>query len=349
MHIDMDCFFAQVEERENPQFKGKPVVVGADPKGGKGRGVVSTANYQARKYGIHSAMPISKAYQLCPHAIFLPVQSKLYGEVSERIMQIIRVRFPVTEQVSLDEAYMDVTKLPVIVESGDETERWKEAERLARLLRQEIFTQERLTGTCGVGPNKIIAKIACEKAKPNGCLVVKPEGIEQFLEPLDIEEIPGIGSKTAEILKSYHIATVQDLKEVSKERLEKLFGVRGVQIYEKARGIDEDPVILEKEIKSVGKEYTFEHDTRDPQVLIETFNKLFGELLMETQEYHYCFSTIIVKCRFSGFETHTKSKTLVPAFRAPALLRREAMKLFLRFIAENPNPIRLIGIRVSLQ
>ena len=158
LHIDMDYFFAQIEERENPQFKEKPVVVGADPRGGRGRGVVSTANYEARKYGIHSALPISKAYQLCPNAIFLPVNMELYQKVSENIMEIIKKYSPVFEQVSLDEAYLDISLTFLQKEWG-----YQKAEKLAKKLKKEILEKEKLTSTIGIGPNKLIAKIASEK------------------------------------------------------------------------------------------------------------------------------------------------------------------------------------------
>lgn len=338
LHIDMDCFFAQIEEKENPQFRGKPIVVGADPKGGSGRGVVSTANYEARKYGIHSAMPISKAWQLCPHAIFLPVNSELYTEVSENIMKIIRAFVPIVEQVSLDEAYGDLSTL-----------QWEKAKEFARKIKEEIWNREKLICTCGIGPNKMVAKVACEQAKPNGLLMVKPERVEQFLDPLEIQEIPGIGPHGASLLHAERVFTVRELKKLPKERLRELFGVRGDELYDKARGIDKDPVIPEREVKSISKEHTFERDTRDPQLLIQIFNKLSEELSSEIQEQGFSFRAITVKCRFTGFETHTKSKTLQTVSNDEALLRREAMKLFLRFISEISKPIRLIGIRTQVK
>ncbi|MBC7074094.1 DNA polymerase IV, partial [Candidatus Parcubacteria bacterium] len=205
LHCDMDYFFAQIEERDNPQFKGKPVVVGADPKGGKGRGVVSTANYEARKYGIKSGMPISKAYKLCPNAIFLPVNIELYEKVSEKIMQIIKKYSPIWEIVSLDEAYLDVSFL----------KDWEGAKKLGEQLKKEIFEKEKLTCTVGVGPNKTIAKLAAEKSKPNGLKVIKPNEVQQFLDPLDIDDLPGIGPKTAEKLRAIGINQICELKTLT--------------------------------------------------------------------------------------------------------------------------------------
>jgi len=278
LHIDMDYFFAQIEERENPQFKGKPVVVGADPRGGRGRGVVSTANYEARKYGIHSALPISKAYQLCPNAIFLPVNMELYQKVSENIMEIIKKYSPVFEQVSLDEAYLDISLTFLQKEWG-----YQKAEKLAKKLKKEILEKEKLTSTIGIGPNKLIAKIASEKGKPNGLLIIKPNQVKKFLELFDIEDLSGIGPKTAEKLRIIGINKIKELKKLLKTKLKDMFGVVGETIYERARGIDETPVTSEEIIKSIGKEHTFDRDTRDPEIIFKTFEEIikdvYGELI----------------------------------------------------------------------
>ena len=353
LHIDMDYFFAQVEERESPQFKGKPVVVGADPKGGRGRGVVSTANYEARKYGIHSAMPISQAYQLCPGAIFLPVNMELYQKVSENIMEIIKKYSPQWEIVSLDEAYLDITFL----------KKYQEAEILAKKLKEEILEKEKLTSTVGIGPDKLIAKMAAEKAKPNGLLIVKPSQVKKFLEPLDIEDLPGIGPKTAEKL-GMRIArlrpsgfgnanapmriTIGDLKKLSKTKLKEMFGKVGETIYKRARGIDEEPVTSEEIIKSIGREHTFEKDTRDPEIIFNTFERLIEEVDRDRVSGNFSFKTITVICRFSGFETHTKSKTLKAPTQDLKILKKEAKRLLLKFLIENPKLIRLIGLRIKI-
>ncbi|HZX50056.1 MAG TPA: DNA polymerase IV [Candidatus Paceibacterota bacterium] len=336
--LDMDYFFAQVEERESPQFKGKPVVVGADPKEGKGRGVVSTANYVARKYGIHSAMPISKAWQLCPTAIFLPPNFELYSRTSENIMNIIRGFSDKVEQTSLDEAYIDVSFCKT----------YKAAEKIAKDMRKEILEKERLTCSCGVGPSKMIAKIACEMAKPDGIGVVTEKEAEKFVEPLDIEKMPGIGQKTAAILRSSNFQTVADIKKLSEHDLEDLFGVRGKEMYFNVRGIDNSQVETEREAKSIGKEVTFETDTRDPELLVLTFEQLCRQVAQELKEEGQAFKTVTVVCRFSGFETHTKSKTFKEASYDQGLLRAEATKLFLRFLVEKQKPLRLIGVRVQL-
>jgi DNA polymerase IV (DinB-like DNA polymerase) len=338
LHLDMDYFFAQIEERENPRFKGKPVVVGADPKGGKGRGVVSTANYEARKYGIKSGMPISKAYQLCPNAIFLPVNIELYQKVSDEIMGIVKKYSPIYEIVSLDEAYLDISFC----------KNWKEAENLGKKLKKEIFEKEKLTCTVGIGPNKTIAKLAAEKAKPNGLKVVKPEEVGKFLDPLDIDDLPGIGPKTAEKLRKIGINKIFELKKLSKKKLKEMFGKVGEYFWERARGIDEEPVSPEEVIKSIGRQITFERDTRNPRLIFGTFEKLIKEVYDELIENNFSFRTITVICRYKGFETHTKSKTLKESSKDFEILKKESKKLLLKFFLENKKPIRLIGLRVKI-
>lgn len=335
LHIDMDAFFAQVEERENPQFRGKPVVVGADPKEGKGRGVVSASNYLARKYGIHSAMPISLAWRACPQAVFLPVNMELYKKVSERIMKIVKKYSPKWEIVSLDEAFLDI--------SGT-----KNCEELAKKLKKEILEREKLTSTIGIGPNKFIAKMATNQAKPDGLLIVKPLQAERFLNPLDIEELPGIGPKSAEKLRAMGANKIRDLKRIPRQKLIDIFGKVGENIYQKARGIDQEPVSSEEVIKSIGKEHTFEKDTRDPEIIFETFDKILKNVSGEILENNFSFRTITVVCRFQGFETHTKSKTLKNPTQDFEVLKKEAKRLLLEFLIENPKLIRLIGVRLSV-
>lgn len=335
MHIDMDAFFAQIEERENPQFRERPVVVGADPKEGYGRGVVSTANYLARKYGIHSAMPISQAFRACPQAIFLPVNMELYKKVSEKIMKIVKKYSPKWEVISLDEAHLDI--------SGQ-----KNYGELAKKLKKEILDKEKLTATVGIGPNKLMAKMATNQAKPKGLLIIKSSQVERFLNPLNIEELPGIGPKTAEKLKAIGVNKIRDLKKISRQRLIDIFGKAGENIYQKARGIDDAPVTSEEVIKSIGKEHTFERDTRDPEIIFETFDKILERVSREILKNHFSFKTVTVVCRFQGFETHTKSKTLKEPSRDFEVLKKEAKRLLLEFLVENPKLVRLIGVRVTV-
>ena len=356
LHVDMDAFFASIEERENPHFKGKPVVVGADPKGGKGRGVVSTCNYLARKYGIKSGMSISKAFELCLRAIFLPVNIELYEKISKRIMEIVKKYSKKYEIVSLDEAYLDLTEYSNILQNvrmfDEEVEiekSYKITEKLARKLKKEIFEKEKLTCTVGIGPNKTIAKLATNSAKPNGLRVVKPNEVEKFLNPLDIEELPGIGPKTAEKLRKIGVNKIFELKKLPKQKLKEMFGKVGEKIWEKARGIDNEPVTQKEIIKSLGRQITFERDTKNPDLIFNTFEKLIKEVYDEIISKNFSFKTITVICRYKGFETHTKSKTLKEPSKDFNILKKESKKLLLKFLLESKKPIRLIGIRIKIE
>ena len=337
LHIDMDYFFAQIEERENPHFKGKPLVVGGDPK--KGRGVVSTCNYEARKYGIHSGMAISKAFSLCPQAIFLPVSIDLYKRISQRIFSILKKFSKKCEIISLDECFLDISFI------GS----YQSAEKLARRIKKEIYQKERLTSSIGIGPNKLIAKIASKKAKPNGILIIREEEIEDFLNPLDIKEIPGIGPRTSEKLRKMGVDKIKDLKNLSREKLKEMFGRVGERIYEKARGIDKSEVIPEKIIKSIGKQHTFEKDTKDAKFIFEIFERLLREIYLRLKKENLYFKTIEVKYRFYDFETHIRSKTLSLSSQEFEVLKKEAKKLLLKaLIKNNRKPFRMLGIRVKI-
>jgi DNA polymerase IV (DinB-like DNA polymerase) len=299
--------------------------------------VVSTANYEARKYGIHSSLPISIAWRLCPKAIFLPVNMRLYQEVSERIMEILKNYSPIVEQVSLDEAYLDLSS----------QKSYKKTERLAEKIKTEILEKEKLTSTIGIGPNKTIAKMATNQAKPNGLLVIKPKEVKNFLDPLDIIELPGIGSKTAEQLRELKINRIKELGKLSKEKLQGLFGKVGLNIYDKARGINKEPVTFDETIKSIGKEHTFDIDTRDPEMIFGIFEEIIKMIHQELLNNEFSFKTITVICRYSGFETHTKSKTLEKETQSLEILERESKKLLLKFLVEKQKLIRLIGLRLS--
>jgi len=219
LHVDMDAFFASVEVRERPELKGLPVVVGSDPKGGKGRGVVSTCSYAAREYGVHSAMPVSQAYKLCPDAAFVPVNMKLYAQVSENVMNIIRGFSEKFQQYSVDETFL----VP-----GPDIKSFEEAALCALRIKDEIKRQERITCSVGVGPNKLIAKIASKVQKPDGLTVVMPEDVQEFIYPLNVSKIPGIGEKTTEALKLMGITKVEELANCDIQRLSERFGKMGL-------------------------------------------------------------------------------------------------------------------------
>src|SRR3989338_3591427 len=233
-HLDMDAFFAAVEERDHKWLRGKPIVVGADPKGGEGRGVVSTANYKAREYGVHSAMPISKAFKLCPRCIFLAGNFKKYTEVSDRIMKILRKFSQVVETAGVDEAYFILTsdvqglsEVRLLKPPKSDFELWKEAKKIAKKIKDEILEKEKLTCSIGIGPNKLIAKIASDFKKPDGLTVVQPNEVQKFLDPMPVRVIPGIGPKTERVLEEWKIGRIKDLRKTGKQKLVQRFGVRG--------------------------------------------------------------------------------------------------------------------------
>ncbi len=343
LHIDMDAFFAQIEKRDNPALANKPVIVGADPKGGKGRGVVSTACYIARSFGVHSAMPISRAYKLCPNAVFLRPDIERYKKVSQNIMKILTHYSPLLEIVSIDEAYLGL--------EADEDDYEKVIEIVKRI-KKEIYEKEKLTCSIGIGPNKLIAKIASGQNKPNGLTVVRPHEVGKFLKDKKVEVIPGIGPKTSEKLDSLGVKTVGDLRKVSLERLEKLFGKRGRELYLFARGIDERPIETKRQRKSIGKEITFEEDIASPQKIIEVALKLLKEVLQEAKKENFHFSILLVKIRYFDFETHTaQTKVDISTPRGctnsytPGVYKMALLKLILRFLGK--KKIRLVGVRVK--
>jgi DNA polymerase IV (DinB-like DNA polymerase) len=348
-HLDMDAFFAAVEERDHEWLQGKPIVVGADPKDGKGRGVVSTANYKAREYGIHSAMPISRAWELSETAkkkgfepaVFLFTDFHAYGTTSERIMEIIRGFSPKIEPASIDEAYFEIN-----------TNSWKEAEDKARIIKNEIVKKERLTCSIGIGPNKLIAKIASDIQKPNGLTVVSDAEKESFLEPMPIRKIPGIGPKTEALFKKMNVSTVGDLKKFTESKLIELMGKWGSELYQKVRGVDDSPIEEFYESKSIGEQETFEEDTRDPLILIGKIREMSNRIVRHmTDEEFSGFKTIVITVRFADFETRTRSHTISAPTPSQETLNFEALKLFMPFLDRRENPrdknIRLVGVRIE--
>ena len=244
MHIDMDYFYAAIEERENPELREKPVVVGADPKKGRGRGVVSTCNYKAREFGIKSGLPISKAYKLCKDCVFLPVNMELYQKVSEKIMDTLRKYSEKSEQVSIDEMFLDISR---------KAKGFADAEKLAKKIKKEILEKEKLTCSIGIGPNRLIAKIASDFKKPDGLTAVKPDKVYDFISPMNVRKLWGIGPKTAEILKEMGIETVKQLSKAKQDKLIEEFGSFGHEMHLMSKGIDESEVEESFEIKSIGR------------------------------------------------------------------------------------------------
>jgi DNA polymerase IV (DinB-like DNA polymerase) len=336
-HVDMDHFFTAVEERERPEFKRKPVVVGANPKEGKGRGVVSTCNYKARKFGIKSGMPISRAWKLCPEAVYLPVNYELYKKVSSKIMSILRKYADKFEQWGIDEAFLDVTS---------RVNSYKEAEVLAYQIKMEILENEGLTCSVGIGPNKLVAKIASDFQKPDGLTVVKEEDVEKFLAPLRVRKLLWVGQKTEQKLKSIGINTIGDLANYDSTVLTENFGVMGIQLHLMAHGIDRSEVKERGEVKSISRDITFEEDTDDFEFVLKTLDKLSEEVHKDVSEQNLCFKTVTVKVRYENFETHTHGKTLPFVTDRLQDLRKTTKELVQDYLRPY-RKIRLVGMRVS--
>lgn len=346
----MDAFFAAIEERDNPRFAGRPIAVGSDPEGGKGRGVVSTANYAARKYGIHSALPISTAWRLSeeakkkglPPVVFVGGRMGKYGAVSDEIMEIVRKYAPLVEQASVDEAYVDLSF----------AKNFKKAETICKKIKKEIKDKEKLTCSIGLGPNKLIAKIASDMQKPDGLTIVLPAQAEKFLEPLDIRKIPGIGPKTEIMFNKLKIKTVADLKKLPLPKMKELMGKWGEDLYRKARGIDEAPVSEDYERKSIGEQETFHEDTKDPNFIVARLKEICSGVIRHLGRSDFkTYRTIGITVRFADFETKTRAHTLSAPASDLATLNFEALKLLMPFLDKRENPkgkaLRLIGAKIE--
>jgi DNA polymerase-4 len=337
-HVDMDCFYAAVEVLDNPELAGRPVIVGSDPKGGKGRGVVSASSYEARKYGVHSAMPISQAFRLCPQGVFLPGRMQRYGEVSDLIMEILLSFTPQMQQISVDEAFLDLTGCQRIFGS---------AEQMGKKIKQAISQKTGLTASVGMGSNKLIAKIASDLKKPDGLVIVPSGGEAEFLKPLSLRKLWGIGPKTEQRLKaSFKAETIGQLATIPENLLTKELGLMGEYLHQRANGFDADPVCGEHEAKSIGRENTFDEDTADKEILLSTLLYLCDDVAGSLRNSGFEGRTITLKLRYTGFETHTYSRTFSKLPAAAGEIFKAAKKLFLDNWRKG-QAIRLLGVSVS--
>ena len=337
MHIDMDHFYTAIEEREHPEYKGNPVVVGADPKQGKGRGVVSTSNYEARKLGIKSGIPISRAWRLCQKAIYLPPNFPLYIETSTRIMEIVRKHAGKFEQWGIDEAFLDITT---------KVRNYAEAVTLAKRLKNAINEKEHLTCSIGIGPNKLVSKIASDYQKPNGLTIVREGEAREFLAPLPVRRLLWVGRKTEAKLKTLDIKTIGDLTSADPAFLSSVFGSMGTQMHLMARGVDRSEVEYKKTVKSISRETTFEEDTAKANIVNEALDTLSEEVCQQACTQNLFFKTVTVKVRYENFETHTHTKTLQYMTNRVQDLKKIAKDLLVTYIGHN-RKIRLIGVRIS--
>jgi DNA polymerase-4 len=336
MHVDLDAFYAAVEQRDHPPWRGLPVVVGAEP--GR-RGVVATCSYEARRYGVHSAMPISEAARRLPReTVYVRPRMSDYARVSRQIMDALETISPVVEQVSIDEAYLDVSGMEGLVGPP---------EVIARRTKAAIREAVGLTASVGIGPNRLIAKLASDFRKPDGLTVVPAVGVADFLDPMPLTVLRGVGSKTAPRLQRLGLATVADVRRLPLVELRRHLGARaGTDLHLQAQGIADDRVYPATERKSMSKETTFSSDVTDPAVLRDT-------LLWAAQEVGYLArhegrkgSVVTLKIRFHGFETHTRSRTLDVPTADDTALHRTAWALF-EGEAWTGKPVRLIGLGLS--
>jgi DNA polymerase-4 len=334
IHVDMDMFYAAVEMRECPELRGKPLAVGGRPDS---RSVVTTANYEARKFGVHSGMSCAQARRLCPHCLFIPPDFKKYQQVSEQIHRIFHEFTDLVESVSLDEAYLDVTR---------NKKNEPSATRLAREIKERIFAATGLTASAGVAANMFVAKIASDARKPNGLCVVRPEQVMAFIRPLPVLKIPGIGRVTDARLQKLGIKTVADLESQSLEFLERQFGKFGRYLFAIARGSDERPVIPWRERQSYGAEETFARDILAKEQLLEFLQecarRVFEDLSLEGKQAR----TVTLKIKYFDFQTITRRQTFDHFLTSAADIFRAAKDLLERTEAGH-RPIRLAGISLS--
>ncbi len=337
LHLDMDAFFAAVEQRDRPELRGKPVIIGADPKGGRGRGVVSTASYEARRFGVGSAMPISQAYKLCPQGIYVPPDMDKYARESERLMEILGRASDLVEPISIDEAFLDVTASARALGDG---------ETIARRLKDDIRRERRLTASVGVAGSKLVAKIASDMQKPDGLVVVPPGTEAAFLAPLPVRRLWGVGPKLEEQLAKLGIVTIGDLAALDPARLERRLGTHGQDLQRLARGEDEREVSADAaEAKSLGQEHTYDRDTADADRLRATLLSLADTVAARLRTHGLRGRTITLKYRDEDFHTTTHARTLGEPTDSGTTLFDVAWALFGE--VHRGKKVRLLGIYAS--
>lgn len=338
IHIDLDAFFASVELKKEPGLKGRPVVVGADGDPKK-RGVVSAASYEARKYGVHSGMPLKKAFALCPGAAFLPVDFESYEKESERFMALLRDYSPLVESFGLDEAFIEVAP-----DAGADP--FPNALKIAGEIKERIRKELKLTASVGVGPNKLMAKMACDMSKPDGFRVVCEKEVEKTLRDLPVIALWGVGRKTERRLHDLGIKTIGELARTPVQHLERNFGPNiGATLHEHARGIDASPVVPFHEPESLSREVTFEEDTGDIYIIKETLYALTEDVAARLKETDHKAKTVTIKIRYSDFKTITRATTFDAATDSLNDIWPAALKLL--EAVEFPKAVRLVGVKVS--
>ena len=334
LHVDLDAFFAAVEQRDHPELRGKPVIVGGG--GPNDRGVVSTASYEARAFGVHSAMSLREAGRRCPHGIFVPVDGAKYQDASKAVMAVLRRFTPLVEPISIDEAFLDVAGSRVLFGDG---------EAIGRRIKSEVTASVGLTISVGVATTKLVAKIASDLRKPDGLVVVEPGDEESFLAPLAISRLWGVGEKSAAALREYGVRTIGDLAALPDDLLVRRFGKHGASLATRARGMDDDPIGDRDAAKSIGHEHTFDVDTSDREVIERTLLGMAEGVAGRLRDSGVRASTITVKIRDTTFRTITRQRTLAdptdltePIFRIALELARPEVR---------GVRIRLLGVTAS--
>jgi len=335
-HIDLDAFFASVEQVHNPELKGKPVVVGGDPNR---RGVVSSASYEARPYGIHAGMPLSQARHLCPQATFLQVNLNRYRQASEKFMQILANFSPHIEPLGLDEAYLDATECHQLYGSP---------EQMASAIKERIKKELNLIASVGIAPCKVIAKIASDRCKPDGLLKIVPGGERDFLNPLSVSKLPGVGKKTEQALKEMGITTIGELASYPVEKIKKTFGIAGIALHRYANGKDDRVVEPPNEAKSISRQITFAHDTSDQHFLESNLRELCNELSNRLRFRDKQAGCIAIKVRYADFETITRQVSLTKASNTAQVIFTTALRLLNKTLREKQKTIRLISTKASI-
>ncbi len=335
LHVDMDAFYASVEQMDNPQLKGKPVIVGGTVKQ---RGVVAAASYEARKYGIHSAMPTSQALRLCPGAVLLPVRMERYAGLSQQICKIFYDFTPEIEQISLDEAFLDVTGSISLFGS---------AEKIGREIKNRIKKELGLTGSVGIAGNKFLAKLASDLDKPDGFVVITEENKQKILDPLAVSKIWGIGKVTDKSLREKGIRTIEQLRKTPPGILKSIFGNQTEDIIELAQGIDDRPVEPNREAKSMSAEETFAQDMIDKDFLLKVLFGQVEEVAQRLRAEGVEGKTITLKLRYKDFKTITRSHSFAAPTNVTKILCEEAKKVFEEWYNSSAEELRLLGFGVS--
>lgn len=335
IHIDMDAFYASVEQRDFPEYRGKPLVVGGSPTG---RGVVATASYEARRYGVHSAMPCSRAYKLCPQALFVTPRFDVYKGISTQIREIFRRYTDLIEPLSLDEAYLDVTTDKQGIGSAIE---------IAKQIKAAIRDELSLTASAGVSINKFVAKIASDIDKPDGLTFIGPSRVERFMEQLPVEKFHGVGKVTAAKMRRLQLFTGADLKRLTEVELVRLFGKSGRFYYRIVRGIDDRAVQTDRELKSLAAEDTFAHDLHQLDSMEDELDKIARKVATRLRSRNLKGRTITLKVRFSDFRLLTRSHSLPYYTDEFDHIIEVAQQLLRTVVAEETMPVRLLGISIN--